>query len=583
MKGPVLLTSQVHRQPQRRITTRVGSALVATAAVVGLGLAPVGSAQANESFEVVDTINVPFTSEMVVLGDYGYVANTGVVYILDLTTNEVDASINDGSINGPDGAAVIGTNVYFASQNNDKLIIVDTISRTINSLNTNTGVGASTCDKPSQLRVVNSTRLIANCQTSGSVQIYDVTGPTIAGSVTTGTQPRGMSVNNGIVYVPNSGSNTMTVVDAAVTPPVKVGANVTVGAKPEFTAYADGKVYVANYDGDTVSIVDAATRTRVVPDVSVGEEPQGVATCGDYVLTANRRSGTTTPISIQADSASAAISVAPVGKVTHVIGAYGGYSYLLNFLVPSVAVVDCRSLTVVATITPSGYPSKITFGSGFAYITTTGGSGKVTVISIPEQVSPSDHVTGGTFADFQFFLPDGRECTSISPVRVQVGAMYHLPGVDAECQTMPEATVAGWTIPVPPGSTAYGSPSSPFPPGLSVRVVDSQRFTLVPKEPVLQIDYDANVADTEACSQTKTPHSSNRGRVEHVWVPRKDFAMARAADSASCVPDGHSLVAWSTTGDGTGDSYAPGAVLPADWDSDATNTRRLYAVWGSAN
>lgn len=541
-------------------------------------LTSIPAAQAAEPFEVVDTISVAFTSEMVVLGDYGYVANTGVVHILDLTTNQLDASINDSDIDGADGAAVIGTNVYFASQNNDRLIIVDTVARTVSSLQTNTGVGLSDCDKPSQLKVVNATRLIANCQSSGSVQIYDVTGPTIVGSVSTGTGPRGMTVVDGIVYVPNSGSNDVTVVNAAATPPAKVGADVTVGLKPEFTAYANGKVYVANFDGDTVSIIDAADTTSVLTR-SVGVEPQGVAACGNYVFSANRASGTTTPIDIQTNTAGTAIQVAPSNKTTHVIGANGGYAYLLNFGVPSVGVVDCASLEVVATITPSGAPSKITFASQFAYITTTGGAGKVTVISIPEAVNAAGEFTGGTYADFQFFLPDGRECTSISPVRVRVGTMFNLPGVDAECRTMPGATVAGWTIPGPLGSTAYGSPSNPFAPNLGVRVVESQKFTVVPHEPVLQIDYDANIAEAHACIQTKTLHTSNRGRIEHVWVPRDDFAMARAADSASCIPDGHSLVAWNTNGDGTGLMVALGDVLPDDWEGDSTNTRRLYAVW----
>lgn len=186
---------------------------------------------------------------------------------------------------------------------------------------------------------------------------------------------------------------------------------------------------------------------------------------------------------------------------------------------------------------------------------------------------------GPRYVDFQFLLPDGRECTAISPVRVRVGYMYQLPGFDASCQTVSGATVAGWTIPVSHGFTGYGSSSEPFPPGLSVRVVDSQRFTLVPKEPVLQIDYDANIAERDACVQTKTLHTSNAGRVQHVWVPREDISLGRLPTSSPCMPDGHELMSWNTSGDGSGDAYAPGAQLPDDWAEDPTNIRRLYAMW----
>jgi hypothetical protein len=43
--------------------------------------------------------------------------------------------------------------------------------------------------------------------------------------------------------------------------------------------------------------------------------------------------------------------------------------------------------------------------------------------------------------EFTFLLPDGSECTSISPVTVVDGTDYTLPGADANCRTMPGASV----------------------------------------------------------------------------------------------------------------------------------------------
>ena len=183
----------------------------------------------------------------------------------------------------------------------------------------------------------------------------------------------------------------------------------------------------------------------------------------------------------------------------------------------------------------------------------------------------------GAIAFFVFTLPDGRECASISPMRVEVGAMVTLPGVDALCRTMPGATVHGWTIPVEPGFTGYGSSRSPFPPGLPVLVVDSQRFTVVPYEPTLTFHYDANVADVNPCVTNNIVHT--RDRIADVWVPRADVGVARFPTQAACTPPGHSLSGWSTRGDGTGTTYPPGMALPTVWATASTNTRTLFAIW----
>jgi len=187
----------------------------------------------------------------------------------------------------------------------------------------------------------------------------------------------------------------------------------------------------------------------------------------------------------------------------------------------------------------------------------------------------------GPLTYFTFLLPDGRECTSISPMRVEVGTMVELPGVNALCQTMPGSTVAGWTIPVPPRSTGAGSSSLPFNPGNRVRVIESQRFTLVPFDPIVQIEYDANISAADNCTVVDVAHSSDDGRVAYAWVPRVDFAMARTATAAPCVPEGYELIGWNTCGDGSGTAIAPGAPLPKESATGPVNNHHLYAQWSA--
>ena len=189
--------------------------------------------------------------------------------------------------------------------------------------------------------------------------------------------------------------------------------------------------------------------------------------------------------------------------------------------------------------------------------------------------------TGATpvTAQFRFLLPDGTECASISPVTVRLGMNFTLPGVDANCRTMPGATVAGWTIPVPVGFTGAGSPELPFNPGHVVRVVDSQRFTVVPFEPVLELTFDANVATSDACTSSDVVNMTADGRSQLVWVPREDVGRAVFPAQAACVPPGYRLAGWNTAGDGSGTNYGLGAPLPADWAEASSNKHHMYAVW----
>jgi sugar lactone lactonase YvrE len=206
-------------------------------------------------------------------------------------------------------------------------------------------------------------------------------------------------------------------------------------------------------------------------------------------------------------------------------------------------------------------------------------SGLIDVIVVAASQSPPNESTSVTFANFSFHLPDGRECSAVSPMRVQVGAVVELPGQDANCRTMPGSKIAGWTIPVAPGYVGAGSRSLPLGPGERVRVVDSQRFTAVLGEPIVTIIYEANVRMEDACTPSTLEHVSADSRQGFSWVPREAFALARTWGQAPCTPPGHRIVAWSVAGDGTGQRLDLGARLPESWETDPSNVRRLYAVW----
>lgn len=181
--------------------------------------------------------------------------------------------------------------------------------------------------------------------------------------------------------------------------------------------------------------------------------------------------------------------------------------------------------------------------------------------------------------EFTFWLPDGSECTSIGPVIVVDGTSYTLPGVDADCRTMPGALVGGWTIPVEPGFTGAGSSSLPFQPDHVVEVSGSQQFTVVPYEPVLVIELDANVDFVDTCVPTDVEHQSPDHMFRYKWVPRELISLARLPERASCEAPGYRLVGWNAEADGTGTTFELEGPIPDEWGTAPPNSHHLFGMW----
>jgi YVTN family beta-propeller protein len=98
----------------------------------------------------------------------------------------------------------------------------------------------------------------------------------VIGTVTVGDSPSRIAINslNGFIYVANSGSNSITIIDPSTQ---KVVEEVGVGNSPTglaFRTYYD-YLYVANPNSDTVSVIYTPTN-RVVATIPVGNGPVNV-------------------------------------------------------------------------------------------------------------------------------------------------------------------------------------------------------------------------------------------------------------------------------------------------------------------
>lgn len=170
--------------------------------------------------------------------------------------------------------------------------------------------------------VVNPCTSSSGCN-NGTVSVVNAaTDATVGSPIAVGNLPYGVatSPDGSHVYVTNSGSNSVSVIDAATN---SVVATVNVGTSPYGVAISpDGKhVYVANACGTsascsgalqgTVSVIDAATNT-VAATITVGQYPVGVAVSLDSgrVYVSNNGSSTVSVIDAATDTVIATVPIA---------------------------------------------------------------------------------------------------------------------------------------------------------------------------------------------------------------------------------------------------------------------------------
>ena len=206
-----------------------------------------------------------------------------------------------------------------------------------------------------------------------------------------------------------------------------------------------------------------------------------------------------------------------------------------------------------------------TFNSGYPFL-----SAFYPTDPCPE-VAPLGGSSTHVSLEFTFSLPNGRECTAISPVTVVSGTSYELPGEDAAC-AVDGSEVSGWRIP---------GQSAAFAPGRRVEVSGSQQFTAVLEYSWVNIVFDANVATLDQCFS----EGNNSPMRATSWsVPRELLLTGEVPvpESPPCTPPGHSLIGWSTEPTG---NRTPLSTLPppaVDNDGNAANTIHLYAIWAAS-
>ena len=331
-------------------------------------------------------------------------------------------------------------------------------------------------------------------------------------------------------------------------------------------SYSTSTVQGTSGVGGLVGVTSGATGVLIADSYSIGSASGGTSNGGLIGDLSTASASNITDSFWNTETSGLSTSGAGTGKTTAemtTLGTYSGWSVASGY--------DAFSTWGICSAVNSGYPFLTAFYT-----------------SDPCSGSPSPPAGGSLIpTTFRYFLPDGTECTAISPEVVVNHSRVLIPSADANCRTR-GASLSGWSIPHQDWA---------FTPGYSVYVVASQRFTAILNESTATVILDANIESRDACiasiegADTDLPVEE---RSEYLYLDRLDMSwyapgdrpsleVYPAPDSAPCTPPGYELVGWNTRGDGRGTAVAIGdpfgpAINEDDPNSDR-NRVRFYAVW----
>ncbi|MFH1612250.1 MAG: FlgD immunoglobulin-like domain containing protein [bacterium] len=140
--------------------------------------------------------------------------------------------------------------------------------------------------EPTALCVLENKVYVANSGSS-SISIIDTANNNAVTNINVGNNPRAFCVLGDKIYVANSHSNSVSIIDTANNNAVT---NITVGDKPKVFCVLENKVYVSNSNDNSISIIDTGNNNAVT-NINVGNKPEVLYVLGDKIYVADGNSG----------------------------------------------------------------------------------------------------------------------------------------------------------------------------------------------------------------------------------------------------------------------------------------------------
>ena len=258
----------------------------------------------------------------------------------------------------------------------------------------------------------------------GTLSVVDTTNTAASAvQVDVGVYPVGVAVSPAgtRVYVTNFGSGTVSVIDTATNQIVPVNetltnnAGIVVGLGPYGIAVnpSGAKVYVANSISNSVSVIDAVSNTAIKV-VSVGSQPYGVAVspAGSKVYVTNYAGNSVSVINTANDSVEylVAINGLPFNKPYGIaVNPAGTRVYVANEGAGTVSVINAANDTVLNTVNVGNSPRGLAVSpDGTKVYVVNSGDRTVSVIDATSGAYLVTALEGmGELANFIAFNPAG--------------------------------------------------------------------------------------------------------------------------------------------------------------------------------
>ncbi|HME18875.1 MAG TPA: YncE family protein, partial [Nitrososphaerales archaeon] len=282
---------------------------------------------------------------------------TGMVYVANPSSNHITVISNSSKSVvatipvgiGPWGVAVnVGANLIYVTNYG---------SGTISVINGATNMVANTIHIGTNLSGIAlspaSTKMYVVDSGSDNVYVINTTTRALITTVAVGITPQGIAIGPAptyTVFVTDSGSNTVTVIDSSYR-----ATSVPVGNYPSAVAVnpATNKAYVTNFGSATVTVIDGATYS-VVGTINVGTDPQSIVidSAKGIAYVANIQSNTVSVINLATSSVTGTVSGLNGPWSVALLTGSPGLAYVSDSGTNTISVVEINipSDTIIATI-----------------------------------------------------------------------------------------------------------------------------------------------------------------------------------------------------------------------------------------
>jgi YVTN family beta-propeller protein/VCBS repeat-containing protein len=236
--------------------------------------------------------------------------------------------------------------------------------------------------------VVTASNGAASTDVAVAVPIFTGQLSSTATTNVVGNAPQSIITYGSRIYVANTGSNTISVIDANTN--AALGVVGSVGRSPTQLALSpDGSVlYVVNRDTANVAAISTVSGA-LVGSISVGGSPQGVAvgSNGTRLYVSNSAGNTVTVLNTATGVTVATVKVG-TAPTTMTVSPDGTRVYVANRTSGTVSAINVATNTVVATIAVGSSPAALASNSaGTRLYVTNSGSNSVSVVNTTTSTS----------------------------------------------------------------------------------------------------------------------------------------------------------------------------------------------------